>query len=92
MAGPEATEPPAPHIPYKVTSQEKTTTFTPDGRFVVVWKIYYEWPEGGVHAYVEVPENEYTPGNVDAKIEEALENVKGSHELGAQPHPENLAE
>ena len=84
-------EPPKEHIPYTITSQDKTETLTPDGRFVKVWRVTYEAPNG-THTFIEIPEAEYTPANVDRLIEADLETIMGVHALGAQPHPENLAE
>jgi len=83
--------PPAPHIPYTITGQEKTQTLTPNGLFQEIWRVNYEAPNG-VHAYVEVPVREYTPAEVDRRIQVELENIMGVHTLGPQPHPENLAE
>ena len=83
---------PAPdHIPYKITSQEKTQQLTPDGRFVDVWRVSFEAPNG-THTYIEIPVSEYDPATVDSKIEEELETIMGVHELGPEPHPENAAE
>lgn len=80
------------HHPYKITSQEKTQTFTPDGRFVMVWRVGFEDLTTHTHAFVEIPDTEYTPARVDQVIQEDLDNVVGTSELGAEPHPENLAE
>lgn len=84
-----ATEPPE-HIPYKVTSQIKSETFTPDGRFMTVWRVGFEAPNG-THAYIEIPDAVFNPGEVDRLIEAELEKVMGVHTLGEQPHPENAA-
>lgn len=88
----EASGTPAPpHIPYKITAQEKTQQLTPDGRFVDVWRISFESAETGYHSFIEVPIGEYNAANVDRLIEVELENIHGVHELGPEPHPENLA-
>jgi hypothetical protein len=79
-----------PHIPYTVTSQTKTQQLTADGRFINVWRVTFEAPNG-THTFVEVPEAEFTPANVDAMIEAELETIMGVHTLGAEPHPENAA-
>lgn len=78
------------HIPYKITSQQKAQTFTEDGRFVTVWRVGFRGPNG-YHAYVEIPDEEYTPANVDRIIEEQLDTIVGVHALGEEPHPDNLA-
>ena len=79
-----------PHIPYTITSQVKAQELTPDGRFVNVWRVTYEAPNG-THTFINVPEGEFTPANVDALIEAELETIMGVHELGEQPHPDNAA-
>lgn len=78
------------HIPYTVTSQEKTEKLTPDGRFENVWRIGFRGPSG-VHSFVEVPEHQFTAANVDLMIEAELDTIMGVHGLGEQPHPDNLA-
>lgn len=88
MAGPAAPE----HVIYRITSQEKTQQLSPAGMFVDVWRVSYEVPEVGVHSFLEVPLAEYTPANVDAKIQEEAEKVVETHGLGPAPHPDNLAE
>lgn len=88
MAGPGETP---EHIPYKITSQEKTQTFTPDGRFVTVWKVGFESLVSHNHAFIEVPDTEYTPATVDQMIEAQLDTVEGVHNLGPEPHPDNAA-
>lgn len=80
------------HHPYKITSQEKTQTFTPDGRFVMVWRVGYESLTSHNHAFVEIPDSEYDPAHVDQVIQTELDTIEGVHELGPEPHPENLAE
>jgi hypothetical protein len=90
MAGPPEVPPTKAHIPYTITSQDKTETLTPDGRFVKVWRVTYEAPNG-THTFIEVPESEFTPANVDALIEAELDTIMGVHELGATPHPDNAA-
>lgn len=77
------------HIPYTITSQQLTESLTTDGRFVKVWRVSYEAPNG-THAFIEVSESEYTPANVDLLIEHELEKVMGIHDLGRSPHPDNL--
>lgn len=79
------------HIPYHITSQEKTQTFTADGRFVTVWKVGIESDVSHNHTFIEVPDVEYTPARVDQLAQEELDRVEGVHTLGAEPHPENLA-
>jgi hypothetical protein len=79
------------HHPYTITSQEKTQEFTPDGRFIMVWKIGYESTTSHVHAFVTIPDSERTPAHVDQVIQEELDKTEGIHELGPEPHPENLA-
>lgn len=79
------------HHPYKITSQEKTQTFTPDGRFVMVWRVGYESLTSHTHSFVEIPDSEYTPAKVDQVVQQELDAIEGTHELGEQPHPENLA-
>lgn len=88
MASP--TPAPTPHIPYKILSQEESKQLTADSRLVPVWRVTFE-DENHHVGTVEVPDNEYTPAHVDTLIEEKLENMSGVHNLGAQPHPENLA-
>lgn len=78
------------HIPYEVTSQEKTEKLRPDGRFEEVWRIGFQAPNG-THAWIEVPITQFTPANVDAIIEQELETIMGVHNLGPQPHPTNAA-
>lgn len=80
-----------PHHPYKITSQEKSQTFTPDGRFQLVWKVGYESLTTHTHSFVEIPDTEYTPVRVDQIVEQELDAIEGTHQLGEQPHPENLA-
>lgn len=79
---------PVAHIPYTITSQTKTQQLTPDGRFINVWRVTFEAPQG-THTFVEIPEPEFTPANVDAVIEAELDNIMGVHTLGAAPHPDN---
>jgi hypothetical protein len=79
-----------PHIPYKIISQEETQQLTPDSRFVKVWRVSFEGPNG-YHAAIEVPESEYDAARVDQLIQEKLENIVAVHELGPEPHPDNLA-
>jgi hypothetical protein len=80
------------HIPYKITSTEKTSSLAPGGNgFQEVWRVTYEGPNG-THSFVEVPVAEFTPQRVDELIAEEVENISGVHELGPEPHPENLAE
>ena len=76
------------HIPYTITSQTKTMQLTPDGRFISVWRVTFQSPNG-THTFVDIPENEYTPANVDALIEHELDTIMGVHTLGEHPHPEN---
>lgn len=90
MAAPGTSPAPA-HHPYKITSQEKTQTFTPDGRFVLVWRVGYESLTSHTHSFVEIPDSEYTPQRVDQIIQQELDAIEGTHQLGEQPHPENLA-
>ena len=86
-----ADEPTAPeHIPYKITHQEKTSVLTPYNLFQEVWRVHYEWGKGQ-HSYIEVPVTEYTPAEVDQKIQEELESANGVQNLGPEPHPDNLA-
>lgn len=80
-----------PHIPYTITSQEKTQSLVAGGRFINVWKVEYEAPNG-VHSFVEIPVNEWTPANVDNAIQAELDGIMGVDNLGPEPHPENLAE
>lgn len=79
-----------PHIPYTVTSQIKAETFTPDGRFMTVWRVGFEAPNG-THAYVEIPDATFTPAEVDRVIEQELDKIMGVHFLGENPHPDNAA-
>lgn len=79
------------HIPYKITSQEKTQTFTPDGRFVLVWRVGFESLISHNHTFIEVPDTEYNPARVDQLIEAELDRVEGVHGLGPEPHPDNAA-
>lgn len=81
---------PGEHIQYTITAQEKTEELTPDGRFVEVWRVSFEAPNG-THASIKVPIGEYTTANVDALIEAQLDTIMGVHALGEQPHPDNLA-
>lgn len=78
------------HIQYTITSQQLTESLTADGRFVKVWRVSYEAPNG-THAFVEIPEAEYTPANVDLIIQSELDKIMGVHTLGAEPHPDNVA-
>lgn len=78
------------HIPYTITSQTKTQQLTPDGRFINVWRVTFEAPNG-THTFIEVPEPEYNAAQVDALIEAELDTIMGVHTLGEQPHPDNLA-
>lgn len=80
------------HHPYKITSQEKTQTFTADGRFVMVWRVGFESLTTHTHAFVEIPDTEFTPARVDQIIQEDLDNIEGVHQLGDEPHPDNLAD
>jgi hypothetical protein len=82
---------PPEHIPYKITSQEQTQQLTPDSRFINVWRVSFEGPNG-YHSFIEVPEAEYEPARVDELIEAQLEKIIGVHELGPEPHPDNAAE
>lgn len=84
-----ATEPPE-HIQYKITSQIKSETFTPDGRFMTVWRVGFEAPNG-VHSYVEIPVAVFNPAEVDRVIEAELDTIMGVHGLGESPHPDNAA-
>lgn len=79
------------HHQYRITSQEKNQTFTPDGRFQMVWKVGFETTDTHTHAFIEVPAYEFTPARVDQLIQEELDNVEGVHELGPEPHPDNAA-
>ncbi len=90
MAGPADAPEPKAHIPYTITSQDKTEQLTPDGRFVKVWRVTFEAPNG-THTFIEVPEAEYTPANVDALIQADLDTIMGVHDLGPHPHPDNAA-
>lgn len=81
---------PKDHIPYTITSQTKTQQLTPDGRFINVWRVTFEAPNG-THTFIEVPEPEFTAAVVDSLIEAELDTIMGVHTLGAHPHPDNLA-
>lgn len=91
MSAPAA-EQPKEHIPYRITSQEETQQLTPDSRFVKVWRVSFESTSPSYHGSIEVPESEFNAAKVDQLIEEKLESIMSVHELGAEPHPENLAE
>jgi hypothetical protein len=52
--------------------------------------VTFEAPNG-VHTFIEVPEAQYTPANVDVMIEAELETIMGVHGLGPEPHPDNAA-
>ena len=80
----------AEHVPYKITSQEKTQKFEPNNTFQEVWRVTYEGPEN-YHSFVDVPATQYNAATVDQLIEQELESVMEVHNLGEQPHPENLA-
>lgn len=81
---------PDEHIPYTITAQEQREELTPDGRFIEVWNVSFEAPNG-THSSVKVPVTEYTPAQVDQLIQAQLQTVMGVHALGEEPHPENLA-
>lgn len=91
MSGPPQVPAPKPHTPYTITSQDKTETLTPDGRFVEVWRVTFEAPNG-THTFITVPVSEYSPANVDALIQHELDKIMGVHDLGPHPHPDNLAQ
>lgn len=78
------------HIPYSITSQIKSETFTPDGRFQVVWRVGFDGPHG-LHSYVEIPDSVYSPAELDRRVQAELDRMVGAHELGPQPHPDNAA-
>lgn len=78
------------HIPYHVTSITKENTFTPDGRFVLIRHVGYETDDGKYHSFIDIPDAEADPARVDQVIQEDLDKVMGIHELGPEPHPENL--
>lgn len=86
---PDASTAPDFH-PYTITNQEKTQTLAPGGRFINVWRVDFEAPNG-VHTFIEVPVSEYTPERVDQLIQQELDGIMGVHELGDEPHPANLA-
>lgn len=87
-----STPEPAPtHIPYEITSKEKTETFTPDGRFETVWRIGFKAPEGA-HSFIVIPDSQFQPALVDQAIQAELDKIVGVAQLGPQPHPDNLAE
>jgi hypothetical protein len=78
------------HIPYKVTAQGESQTFNGQG-LTAVWETTFEAPNG-VTGTVKLPMNGLTAAAVDAAIEEQLDTIMSIHELGPEPHPENLAE
>lgn len=82
---------PQKHIPYKITGQERDADFTPGGGLKPIWHVTFEAPNG-TQAYIDVPDNLYTPAYVDQLIEAELERIMGIHSLGPQPHPDNLAQ
>lgn len=84
-----AQEPPRPHIPYKVGTPEKTETFGANG-LEVIWHIPYTGPNNS-KGWVNIPDHDYTPAEVDRRIEAELDKVVGVLALGPQPHPENAA-
>jgi hypothetical protein len=86
---PAPTAAPLHHIPYKITSQEKTETFTPDGRFQTVWRVGFEAPNG-THAFLQIPDAQYNPAEVDRQVQAQLDTIMGVHLLGELPHVENL--
>ena len=55
---------------YKIISVKPLLDISPDGRFIKVYRITFEWK--GMQDYVDVPESEYTEENVKKKIEEKI--------------------
>ena len=78
------------HIPYTVDAITEHEDLQPGGRFVKVLEIHYTGPRGTAGS-VTIPSDQATPGEVDRQIQAKLDTVVGIHELGPQPHPENLA-
>lgn len=81
---------PREHIPYRIVSKEERETLLPGGHFEPVWTFYIEGPHGE-HFSVKVPARELDPATLDGMIEDQLAQLAEIHDLGDQPHPDNLA-
>ena len=82
-------EPPE-HIPYHVDSVQKQDDLQPGGRFVEVYEVHFTGPSGTPDS-VRIPVAQAQPAQVDQVIQARLEQLEALHQLGPQPHPDNLA-
>jgi hypothetical protein len=78
------------HIPYTITAKEERETLLPGGSFAKVWNLYVEGPHGE-HFKVTLPDRELNAANADLVIQDKLHALNDVHDLGPQPHPDNLA-
>jgi hypothetical protein len=73
-----------------VNAQRSTQTLTNAGHFEDTHEVHFT-SDNGNSGMVRVPAAKFTPGNVDQAIQDHLQNIEGVAQLGAEPHPDNLA-
>lgn len=78
------------HHPYRVLSQTKRRTLINGQTWGDAYEVTFRSAKSGTIATVEIPAEHYTPAYVDQVIEAELDNVEGVHQLGPQPHPDNI--
>ena len=78
------------HIPYTVDPPTTRDELLPGGRFVKVVEVHFTGPNG-ISDSVTVPVDQADPANVDRLIQSRLDQLTSIHQLGPQPHPDNLA-
>ena len=81
---------PKPHIPYRVDPPTTRDELMPGGRFQKVVEVHFQGPSG-IHDSIVVPVEEAHPAQVDRLIQQRLDHLTAIHQLGPEPHPENLA-
>lgn len=78
------------HIPYTVDPPTTRDELVSGGRFVKVVEIHFTGPNG-ISDSVTMPVDQATPAAVDQAIQARLDQLTQIHQLGPQPHPDNLA-
>lgn len=86
MSTPEPTQ---VHIPYEITTIRETQTFGAGNQLEDVLEIGFKGPSGGVYT-VRVPLAQADAAHIDTAIQERLGQIMAIHDLGPQPHPQNL--
>lgn len=82
---------PAPeHIPYTTDPPQTRDELMAGGRFVKVVEVHFTGPNG-ITDSITLPVDQATPAEVDRQIQARLDQLTQIHQLGPQPHPDNLA-